>query len=273
MLKACHPLPAAAVTAVTAALVVAMGHGAVSGTLVVLAVAAGQLSVGWCNDRVDLARDLSVARRDKPLVTGEVSPGAVAAAAATALALCLPLSWACGWLAGCVHLGGVAAAWLYNLWLKRTRASWLPYAVAFGLLPAFVSLSLPGAPWPPLWLTVAAALLGAGAHVANVLPDIDADVATGVLGLPQRLGARRSGRLAALLVLASSVVLAVGPPGPMAPYGWLVTAATGTLALAACAPAGLMRPQVPFRAVLLIAGVDVGHLLVRSGELAPGAGL
>ncbi|WP_234318755.1 UbiA family prenyltransferase [Streptomyces sp. NRRL S-237] len=260
---ACHPLPAAAVTLFAAALTAAAGHGPARAAVTVGAVAAGQLSVGWCNDRADLRRDLATGRPDKPLVAGTVPAPAVTWAAAGALLLCVPLSLACGPLAGAAHLVGVAAAWAYNLRLKSTTASWLPYALAFGLLPAFVTLGLPGAPWPPLWLTAAAALLGAGAHFANVLPDIEDDLATGVAGLPQRLGRGASAALAGLLVLGSTATLVVGPPGRVTTYGWTLLAATTTaLLLAARRPAG----RLPFLATMAVAGADVVLLVV---ELRP----
>lgn len=267
LIKACHPVPAAAVTLFAAALAAAVGRSPVGTALTVAAVAAGQLSVGWCNDRVDLARDLATGRRDKPLVSGEVRPAAVAAAALTALLLCVPLSLAAGWPAGCAHLCGVAAAWAYNLRLKSTAVSWLPYGLAFGLLPAFVTLGLPGAPWPPWWLTAAAALLGAGAHFANVLPDIDDDLATGVRGLPHRLGARRSAAVGGILVLGSAVALVAGPPGRVPPYGWGLLAATvAAVLLGAGLPAG--RSRIPFLATMAVAGADVVLLLVRGTALA-----
>ncbi|MFD3554700.1 UbiA family prenyltransferase [Streptomyces goshikiensis] len=262
--KACHPLPAAAVTAFAAALAVAVGRGPAGAAVTGCAVAAGQLSVGWCNDRVDLRRDLATGRPDKPLVVGGVRPAAVTAAALAALLLCVPLSLACGPLAGAAHLCGVGAAWAYNLRLKGTAASWLPYALAFGLLPAFVTLGLPGAPWPPLWLMAAAALLGAGAHFANVLPDIEDDLATGIRGLPQRLGARRSGALAGLLVLGSTLALVAGPPGPVTPYGLGLLAVTAATALLAAARPG---GRIPFQATLAVAGADVALLLARGAGL------
>lgn len=262
MSAACHPLPAVAVTLFTAVLAVAAGHGPPGTALLAGAVAAGQVSVGWCNDRTDLRRDLATGRRDKPLVAGTASPAAVAWAAALALLLCVPLSLAVGTLAGAVHLVGVVAAWGYNLRLKGTVVSWAPYAVAFGLLPAFVTLGLPGAPWPPPWLTAAAALLGAGAHFANVLPDIEGDLATGVAGLPQRLGARRSAALAGLLVLASAAALVAGPPGRVTGYGWVLLGATATaLLLASRRPAG----RLPFRTVMAVAGADVILLVAELG--------
>ncbi|WTV72844.1 UbiA family prenyltransferase [Streptomyces sp. NBC_00029] len=260
MAGACHPLPAAAVTLFAAALAAAAGHGPVGAALTVGAVAAGQLSVGWCNDRADLRRDLATGRPDKPLVAGTVTPAAVTRAAALALLFCVPLSLACGLLAGAVHLVGVAAAWAYNLRLKRTAASWVPYALAFGLLPAFVTLGLPGAPWPPPWLTAAGALLGAGAHFANVLPDIEDDLATGVAGLPQRLGVRASAALAGLLVLGSTATLVVAPAGRVTAYGWLLLAVTtAALLLAARRPAG----RLPFLATMAVAGADVVLLVVE----------
>ena len=54
---------------------------------------------------------------------------------------------------------------------------------------------------------------GAGAHFANVLPDLDDDARTGVRGLPHRLGAARSAVAAAGLLLAATVTLVFGPPG------------------------------------------------------------
>ncbi|MGW0749655.1 UbiA family prenyltransferase [Streptomyces sp. NPDC002587] len=260
LLAACHPLPAAAVTLFAAVLAAAAGRSLPGAAAAVGAVAAGQLSVGWSNDRADLRRDLAAGRWDKPLVAGTVRPAAVTRAAVLALLVCVPLSLAGGPLAGGVHLAGVAAAWGYNLKLKGTAASWLPYALAFGLLPAFLTLGLPGAPWPPPWLTAAAALLGAGAHFANVLPDIADDLATGVVGLPQRLGARTSAVVAGLLVLASAAALAVGPPGRVSAYGWaLLGATTATVFLAARRPAG----RLPFRAVMAVAGADVLLLVVQ----------
>lgn len=260
LLAACHPLPAAAVTFFSAALAAAAGRSLPGAVLTVGAVAAGQLSVGWCNDRVDLRRDLATGRRDKPLVAGTASPAAVTRAAILALLLCVPLSLACGLLAGAVHLAGVAAAWGYDLRLKSTVASWAPYALAFGLLPAFVTLGLPGAPWPPWWLTTAAALLGAGAHFANVLPDIDDDLATGVTGLPQRLGVRCSAALAGVLVLGSTTALVLGPPGRVTEYGWMLLATTTTaLLLASRRPAG----RLPFLATMSVAGADVVLLVLE----------
>ena len=191
LLGAAHPGPALAVTVLAALLGSALDLTPARVALVTAAVLCGQLSIGWSNDLVDLARDRAVGRRDKPLAVGTVSPRTVTAACAVAVVLCVALSLACGLAAGLVHLGCVAAGWAYNLGLKATAWSWAPYAAAFGALPVFVWLAGDDPGLPPVWLPLAAACLGVGAHLLNVLPDIDDDDATGVRGLPHRLGARR----------------------------------------------------------------------------------
>jgi 4-hydroxybenzoate polyprenyltransferase len=269
LLRACHPEPTAAVTALITALAAASGRSALGCLLVALAVCTGQLSVGWCNDRADFARDTAAGRRDKPLVVGVVAPRTVAVAAGCALALCVPLSLACGAAAGAAHLTGVAAAWGYDLGVKRTAASWLPYALAFGLLPAFVTLGLRGHPWPPAWSMGAGALLGVGAHFTNVLPDIDADLASGVRGLPQRLGRRRTRALAPVPLLAASALLVFGPPGPPRPAGWAGLAVTAVLAVATILPSGAgSDSRRPFLATLAMAATAVALLLLNGGSLA-----
>ncbi|WP_406370482.1 UbiA family prenyltransferase [Streptomyces sp. NBC_01550] len=268
LLLSAHPAPALAVTALITALGVTAGRDAFGSCLVALAVLTGQLSVGWSNDRIDLARDTAAHRRDKPLVAGEVQMRSVSVAACASLVLCAPLSLANGPAAGGAHLIGVAAAWSYNLGVKRTRWSWLPYALAFGLLPAFLTLALPGHPWPAAWVVAAGALLGVGAHFTNVLPDIDTDLAAGVRGLPQRLGRRRSRTAAALALLAASAVLVLGPPGPPDAMGWSGLAVTGALAVVLCLPLGTSPDsRLPFLATLGLAGADIALLVARGTSL------
>lgn len=162
--------------------------------LVAATVLTGQLTVGWMNDLVDRHRDREVGRQDKPVAMGWVEPGAVAFAIACATLLVVPLSIANGTAAGIAHLGAVAGAWLSNFWFRRTWLSWLPYAVSFGLLPAFLSYGgwgggMHGGP-PTIELTVLAALLGVGIHVLTTLPDLVEDKQTGVRHLPLRIALR-----------------------------------------------------------------------------------
>jgi 4-hydroxybenzoate polyprenyltransferase len=270
LVRASHPEPTVAVTAIATALAVATGLGARS-LLVTAAFLTGQLSVGWSNDWIDAARDARNRRADKPVGQGRLSVAAVRRAALVALALCVPLSLALGAAAGLLHLAAVGAAWSYNARLKATAASWVPYALAFGAVPSIVVLALPGesaaAPW---WATAAGALLGVGAHLCNALPDLEEDLAQGVRGLPHRLGPVRSAGAAAVLLLTAAVVLALGPPGGAGP--------AAVLAVALCAAVtavGLVRSRRPgsrdaFRAAMVVAAVSVALLVARGAVLATG---
>jgi heme o synthase len=272
LLAASHPEPAAAVTAVSAALAASAGRTAWGVVAVALAVMAGQLSVGWCNDYVDRDRDALVGRRDKPLARGDLSPGSVWTAAIVALVAVPFLSLLSGWRAAIVHCVAVALAWAYDLRLKATVLSVVPYAIAFGLLPVFVVLGLPGAPFPPWWAPLAGALLGAGAHFANALPDLADDLATGVRGLPQRLGAKVSQLLSIVLLLAASIVLAFAPglPTSTASAVLVVVALLAALALVVVGALLGRRPgsRAPFRATMLVALLDVVLLIARGRALA-----
>jgi 4-hydroxybenzoate polyprenyltransferase len=267
LVGASHPEPCAAVTVTATVLSAAAGRSPAGCVLVAATVLTGQLSVGWCNDTVDRERDRIAGRRDKPVALGQVSARTTGTAAGLALTACVPLSLANGLWAGLVHLVAVAWAWAYDLGLKRTLASWLPYAVSFGLLPAFVTLGLPGSPLPPAWATAASALLGVGAHLANVLPDLDDDLATGVRGLPQRLGRRRSRVLATAALVAASAVLVFGPPGAPGLAGWLALAAVAAVAAVGVAAPGRDRSRAPFLAAVAVAGIDVALLVLRGSAL------
>lgn len=259
--KASHPGPSVAVTTVTALLSNAVGHDLRSGLLVTTAVAAGQLSIGWSNDLIDVDRDRQVGREDKPVARGEVTPALVNAAVAAALLVCVLLSLACGFASAAVHLGlGVASGWAYNLGMKRLIWSAVPYAVAFGALPAVVTLALPAPRLPPAWLAMTGALLGVGAHLLNALPDLVDDAHTGIRGLPHRLGERGVRLLAPVVLLGASAGAVLGPSGtpPLAAWAALV----GCLVLAVVAMTG--RGRVPFSAAVGIALVDVVSLVVRS---------
>jgi heme o synthase len=264
LFRACHPEPTLAVTLAAVALAAASGRDSRGLLAVGLAVLTGQLCVGWFNDYLDADRDRTANRPDKPVATGVITRRSVRTATAVAAILCVPFSLLSGIQAGTTHLVAVASAWTYNLGLKSTPLSVLPYAISFGLLPAFVIQGLPGHPTPAAWLVGAGALLGCGAHFANVLPDLDADAATGVRGLPHRLGATGSRLAAATLLLAASAVLAIGPPGPPSVTAWAAMAVASAVLAAGYALGRRPNSRAVFRSVLVVAVIDV-LLLIASG--------
>ncbi len=269
LLKSSHPEPGGAVTVAMTLLAIGVGHRGWSIVGVSAAVAATQLAVGWVNDWLDADRDRIARRRDKPVASGAVSRRTVGIAGLIS-ALAIPvLGLPFGAKATiCITLVGIFAL-LYDWPLKSTPLSVVPYLVAFGLLPAFVVVALPGHPTPPAWLVAAGALLGGGAHFANVLPDLADGAATGVRGLPHRIGAAWSQIAAAGLLLAATLTLVFGPPGPPSWVG-IAAAAAAVVVLPIgwyAARRARGRPVAMFRAVIVVALIDV-LLLVFSGRVA-----
>ena len=261
-----HPGPTVAVTLVTAVLGIGAGLDAGRIALVTLAVLANQVSVGLSNDWIDARRDAAVGRLDKPIARGWISAATVRAASAVTVVIAVLLTLPLGWGATLVHVVFIASAWSYNLWLKRTPFSVLPFVVSFGLLPALVTLS--GVPPVPAawWALGAGALLGVAAHVANVLPDLADDAATGVRGMPHRLGVRASGLVIAGSLAAASALIVFGAGAR--PTGSDYAALAVTLALAAtCALLAITRPptRLLFQLIIAAALVDV-VLLALSGS-------
>jgi 4-hydroxybenzoate polyprenyltransferase len=257
---ACHPGPTVAVTALVTAVAWSAGRSPAGCLLVAATILTGHLSIGWSNDAIDAARDTIVNRRDKPVVRGLVSRRTLAIGSAVMLVVTVPVSLANGIAAGAVHLLFVACAWAYNLGLKSTVISWLPYAVAFGALPSFVTLGTAQV-WAPWWATAAGALLGIGAHLANVVPDLADDLATGVRGWPQRLGALA--RLIAPLPLAAATgLLVIAPAGPIGVVGWVALAVVAALLVIIVG-----WREAPFLVTIAIAAVSIITLVLRGDAL------
>jgi 4-hydroxybenzoate polyprenyltransferase len=214
LLLACHPLPTVAMTIALTVAAALTGRTTVECGLVAATILTGQLTVGWINDVVDRHRDARVGRQDKPVAMGWIDAGTVTFATACVFLVCIPLSVANGTVAGAAHLLAVVSAWAYNFWFKRTVLSWLPYAVSFGLLPAFLSYGglgggLHGSP-PTIVMTVLAALLGIGIHVLNTLPDLVEDKETGLRHLPLRIALRIGASKLLWIAMTWTVLVSVG---------------------------------------------------------------
>ena len=194
LVLAAHPLYTLAMTTGVAAAAALTGRSMAEVGLVAVTVLSGQLTVGWLDDVVDRNRDQQVGRLDKPVALGWIDPGTVTFSLSVAVLALVPLSVANGTYAGLAHLGAVLAAWLANTGIRRTVLSWLPLAVSFGLLPAFLSYGGLGGGMhggPPTWaMTVLAALLGIGIHFLRALPELVQDNETGVRHLPLRIALR-----------------------------------------------------------------------------------
>lgn len=167
-----------------------------------------QLAIGITNDIADIDVDRA-SKPWKPLVSGTLSrqTAVLLAAACAGAGLLLTASLPIGaWMIGA---GGLFCGLAYDVSFKRTALSWLPYAVALPLIPAWVYVSLDA--WDALlwWVFPLGVTLGLALHLANQSPDLDGDRKAGVVGAAHRIGGRRSVALAIALfgVVASLVVV------------------------------------------------------------------
>jgi len=207
-----HPASVLGLTVLATALAaLAAPHGAGPPVLTAPAVLAGQLSACWSNDAADARRDATAGRTDKPVATGAISVRAVWIAAVAALLAALAMALAISVPTAIILAVIIGVNWAYNLALKSTPADALVAVIAFGLIPAYATSTVPGHPLPAWYATVGAAVLGVGAHFATVLPDLAADRATGVRGLAQLVAARwgvdTARRMVLMVVLSPSALL------------------------------------------------------------------
>ena len=214
LIKSTHPIPSFAVTTFTVLLAIGYGMPREKLFLVGLGILFQQFSVGLSNDWLDYERDKIVGRKDKPTVRFEVSAKLVRNASLVSAVIALAVATSLGWEVLLTMVAMLVVGWSYNLGLKSNALSALPYAVGFGIVPVFVTLSLSTPQLPLWWVMLAAGLLGVAAHFANALPDLMDDRETGVRALPHILGQRVSAlaisgaaALASLLVVTQSTSL------------------------------------------------------------------
>lgn len=208
-----HLVPVIVVESATLAFAVIAWGGLPPASLLapmLLGMLGGQLAIGATNELADLPLDLA-GKPEKPIPRGDVSVrgarGMVIAGLAMMVGFGLPLGLpAFGLLALGTGLGIT-----YDLWLKRTVWSWLPYLLALPLLPIWVFVAL-GRPEPRLLLLYPlGALATAGVHFAQALPDVAIDRDAGLETPTSRLGTRTTFVLAWLAALSAPVLaLAAG---------------------------------------------------------------
>jgi 4-hydroxybenzoate polyprenyltransferase len=180
--------------------------------LIALSFFSGQLIVGWSNDLIDYADDLSHQRMNKPLVAGLITRTFLQ----SWLAFMIPISFVLnlfgplGFVGGGLSVFAIGWAIAYNFYFKFNIFSPLPYAVAFGILPSCMAFSQDKT--PTTWMWLGGALFGMAAHFLNVLKDMDQDHASGIKGLPQRCGKTGSIIAAVTLVALATALLLISIP-------------------------------------------------------------
>lgn len=221
-------------------------------------LATNQYAAGALNDAVDVERDVDAGRAaDKPIPSGAISRQTVTAVALASGVASLGFGLALGPATLGLASVGLACAWSYDLWLKGTAASVVPFAIALPLVPLFgygAAGRFPAVLW---WAWPIGALAAVAVHLADSLPDVESDRAAGVNGLAPRLGVRAAAALVAAAYLAAGAIallsgLASGD-GPVVLAGVALAAVLGLAALLAGAAGGQRRRRAAYR--LLLAGL------------------
>ncbi len=168
-----------------------------------------------------------------PWWTDASLPGLRSAWRSPRRAVGIALSALAGPLATLIALAGYGIGLAYDLRLKASAWSWLPYAAGIPLLPVFAWVGATGrVPGPVLALAGLGVLAGAALAIANSLADAERDAASGTATIARALGQGRGLRLGALLSLTVggvAVVSAVALAGPV-PGTWLTCAGAAAMA-------------------------------------------
>ena len=204
LLKAAHFGPTVLVVGITFVLALtqfSIGDAA----FIALAFLLGQLVVGWTNDLVDFPRDKAAERFNKPLVAGTITESTLKICVAIALvsALIVSLLSPLGISGSAIHFLALLSATAYNVKLKSTVLSVVPYVFSFGALPWAIYLA--AGTQPPTWIVLGFILFASAFHFLNVLKDMESDIAQQVMGLPQVIGRKKSIVTATILAVLGIV--------------------------------------------------------------------
>jgi hypothetical protein len=214
LLRAAHPRQALITAAGLAVAAALSGRAGREVGLVFATVLVGQAILGWHNDLMDRRRDERRLPSGKPIADGYLDPGTAWFALSCGVLLVVPLAVSNGVTAGCVYLASLGIGLVGNVVLRRGLFSWLPWAAAFALYPAFLSYggwggAATGNP-PEVAMVVLAALLGIGVHVLCALPGLVADHEDGYRHVPLRLALKIGATRLLVLALAWTVLDLVG---------------------------------------------------------------
>ncbi|SRR5712692_4320371 len=174
---------------------------------IVGAHAAMQISIAMLNDYCDRRMD-ALGKPDKPIPRGLVLPRETLVGGLFMIALMLILLIPLPPLAWIFSLAYLALGQSYNLGLKSTPLSGIVFALAMPLIPLYAFAGVRrGVPFL-FWLAPVGFLLGVSLNLANSLPDVEEDAASGARTLAVVLGARRSFTVCQLLILLSASLIA-----------------------------------------------------------------
>jgi 4-hydroxybenzoate polyprenyltransferase len=233
LVRLTHPFPSLLDGGATVAIALLAGGRPLDALRLGAAMVALQASIGTINDLVDVPRDAG-RKPGKPIPAGLVGPTTATLLALVAAAVGLVLSLPSGLPTGVVAVAILAVGLLYDLWLRGTPWSWLPFALGIPLLPVFAWLGATGRV-PELFLVLVptAFISGAGLAIANALADVERDAEAGVRSVARQMGAPVAWTAHAMLQATVVAVAVASLLGAGAPVPLLMGAAGATVVLLA----------------------------------------
>lgn len=230
-----HPFPSLLDGAMTALAAMIAGGAGVDAVRLGIAMVALQVGIGATNDLIDAPGDAG-SKLAKPIPAGIVTPRTARFAIVAAFGVGLVLAAASGPSTLLLAVVGMGIGLLYDLVLKGTAWSWLPFALGVPLIPVFGWLGATGSlPRSFLVLVPAAFAAGAALAIANALADIERDRDAGTGSIAITLGFARAWAVDALLIALVGVGAVVSAAAFHGPSGATLLVA----AAAACPLAGV----------------------------------
>lgn len=170
-----------------------------------------QFSISAANDWVDWMHDAAAARI-RPVPLGTIEPPVALTIAVVCGLTAIGFALLLGPLAGALTIAGIGIGWTYDVIARATPFSALPFALAFPLLPVWVGVVTGHFPRPILAVFVAGVPAAVAIHLADAIPDLESDAASGVQTLAVWLGARRARFVAAAALLLAGLLFAATDP-------------------------------------------------------------
>jgi 4-hydroxybenzoate polyprenyltransferase len=206
-----------------------------------LAMLVIQFGIGTVNDLVDRERDM-IAKPAKPLASGLVVQGEATLLALAAFTIGALLAASVSLATLLVAAGGAAIGLAYDLRLKGTAGSWLPFALGIPLLPVFAWIGAIGTLPPSIIIGALLAVpAGLGLAIANALPDAEGDVRAGASSIAVALGRSTAWRLGAAVLglVVIGALLTYTMLGGLGAQGWPLVAEVGLVISATAIAIGL----------------------------------
>jgi 4-hydroxybenzoate polyprenyltransferase len=212
ILAIAHPKAVIVFTSIVLGMAVIAEHGLPplqSTFALALAMAFIQIAIGIFNDYYDRELDAR-AKPYRALPAGLVNVQKAYWAAWTALAIGLGTAATLGLSSMLVLAVGAGMGFLYSARLKRSALSWLPYAIAYPIVPLWVWVSLSKFRPEMLLIYPVAIPFSLGVHLCNQLRDYDEDAEQGMRGLAQYLEKETASKICvSLLLLSPAPALAI----------------------------------------------------------------